>query len=107
MAISSKKALKNGKFIVFRAFEQRSNSVEELIDDDVKEEIENNFHCRFYFKFNCANDIKLIKNVLEQHGFKILRNQEPGHIKHWLLMWSTKLVKNSVYQKMLKHQKIN
>lgn len=79
----------------------------------------------YYYRFNCQNEIKLIKFTLEDNGFlpqpfvkktmsTTYQQIHQGDSKHmkvmgedWLLMWSTKMVKLNQFNLLKKQQKIN
>ena len=78
----------------------------------------------FYYKFNCSNEIKLIKFFLEDNGFlaqpyKIKQMSTTFQMAHggnkevkkegddWLVLWSTKPLKMSQYGHFKKFQKVN
>jgi len=53
------------KFMIFRPFESLKlwDKVEGQMD------VDKHIDKGFYYKFNCANEIKLVKNFLEDNGF--------------------------------------
>ena len=78
----------------------------------------------FYYKFNCSNEIKLIKYFLEDNGFvpqpyKIKQMSTTFQMAHggnkevkkegddWLVLWSTKPLKIGMYANFKKFQKVN
>lgn len=79
----------------------------------------------YYYKFNCQNEIRLVKLTLEDNGFlpqpyvqkqmsttfsQIHANENRSMRKQgddWLLMWSTKALKVNQYCVLKKYQKVN
>ena len=78
----------------------------------------------FYYKFNCNAEIKLVKLTLEDNGFinqpyfnkqmsqtykmmndgqQVIRKQGDD----WVIMWSTKHIKPSVYTHLKKYQRVS
>ncbi len=79
----------------------------------------------FYYKFNCSNEIKLLKYTFEDNGLSIqpqkikqmsttfqmihggLKNEVFTEGEDWLILWSTKPLKLDQFNKLKKFQKVN
>jgi tubulin polyglutamylase TTLL5 len=60
-----------------------------------------------YFKF-LLHDIRLVRHVLERNGFIDVEDMIYGDVPSQpLFLWSSQLVKQSVFQNLQRHQKIN
>ena len=55
----------------------------------------------YYFKFNIS-DVKLIKYLLEENGFR-----ETNNSNSFSIMWSNGVIKNEIYQCLGYYQKVN
>lgn len=67
----------------------------------------------YFYKFNCVNEIKLVKNTLDANGFHLFPGTTAPNLSSynmnadWMLMWTTKVLKPAVFNRMTKFQKIN
>lgn len=63
----------------------------------------------YYYKFNCHHEIKLIKQTLEDNGFRpfagtlVPQLQTYNLQSDWLLLWSTKVLKSGFFNRLGKY----
>ena len=67
----------------------------------------------FFYKLNCNTDMKLLKQIFDQNGFKQLIGEIPKSVQtyssqaDWILLWTSKVLKNSAFQILSRYQKVN